>query len=237
MVGAIILGERNFVEYTGKSFPYEWDCCWRGWSLAQLNPTLLEQKDLLQHATDNVASFAFEGCISRTKAQSHPNDKHEWQEHMLTRPKWLPGLDQAKHEKERLKKLYRETMEVYSKIAPEGKQNDSRTMEASIAAVKYYAEHVHGAALVHSKEAIGQTELPLLQSAKDVRLVSDIPSRPHDGLSGFESVSSSRLPQASPQATPVLQIQQVTESDEQRQSARDSDNVSSFLPPVHFSNG
>jgi hypothetical protein len=164
MVGGIILGERNFAEYTGKRFAYEWDCCWLGWSLAQLNPTLLEQKGLLQRATDNVASFVFEGCMSRTKLKTHRNEKHkardsalplhEWHDHMLPRPKWLPGLDQAKHEKDRLKKLYQETRDVYHKIAPENKECDAATTEAaSRAAVAYYSEHVYGAALTHTKEA------------------------------------------------------------------------------------
>src|SRR5579862_1953616 len=119
MVGAIILGERNFRDYTGKRFAYEWDCCWLGWSLAQLNPTLLEQKGLLQRATDNVASFVFEGCMSRTKLKSHRTEKHrardselplhQWEGYMVPRPDWLPGLDQDKGQKERLKNLYEAT--------------------------------------------------------------------------------------------------------------------------------
>src|SRR6202035_1368340 len=155
MVGGIILGERNFKEYTGKRFAYEWDCCWLGWSLAQLNPTLLEQKGLLQRATDNVASFVFEGCMSRTKLKSHRNEKHkardsqlplhDWESHMLPRPEWLPGLDQDKREKERLKKLYKQTNEEYEKHLPKTNHKDPKVLEmASRAAIKFYSQHVNG---------------------------------------------------------------------------------------------
>jgi hypothetical protein len=159
MVGGIILGERNFKDYTGKRFAYEWDCCWLGWSLAQLNPTLLEQKGLLQRATDNVASFVFEGCMSRTKLKTHRNEKHkardsalplhEWHTHMLPRPEWLPGLDQDKREKERLKMLYKQTCDEYEKrLAPKGIYKDPKVLEeASRAAVAFYHQNVTGAAL------------------------------------------------------------------------------------------
>lgn len=155
MVGAIILGERNFRDYTGKRFAYEWDCCWLGWSLAQLNPTLLEQKGLLQRATDNVASFVFEGCMSRTKLKSHRTEKnksrdsqlplHDWETYMIPRPEWLPGLDQDKREKERLKKLFKMTEEEYERnIIPKGTK-DTKVLEvASRKAIQFYAEHVNG---------------------------------------------------------------------------------------------
>ena len=155
MVGGIILGERNFKEYSGKRFAYEWDCCWLGWSLAQLNPTLLEQKGLLQRATDNVASFVFEGCMSRTKLKTHRNEKHKtrdsqlplhpWERHMLPRPSWLPGLDQDRKEKERLKQLFERTKEVYDRHIPKGGSKDPKVLEAaSRAAVAFYSEHVTG---------------------------------------------------------------------------------------------
>ena len=159
MVGAIILGKRNFKDYTGKRFAYEWDCCWLGWSLAQLNTTLLEQKGLLQRATDNVASFVFEGCMSRTKLKTHRNEKHkardsalplhEWHVHMQPRPEWLPGLDQDKKEKERLKKLYNLTVLEYEKhLGSKGVPKDPKVLEeASLAAVAFYHKNVTGASL------------------------------------------------------------------------------------------
>jgi hypothetical protein len=155
MVGGIILGELDFKKYTGKRFPYEWDCCWLGWSLAQLNPTLLEQKGLLQRATDNVASFVFEGCMSRTKLKSHRNEKnksrdsalplHDWEKHMLPRPEWLPGLDQDKKQKERLKKLFDQTKAEYHRHNPKGDQTiaDKATQEA----INFYAQRVNGEAM------------------------------------------------------------------------------------------
>ena len=154
MVGAIILGERNFRDYTGKRFAYEWDCCWLGWSLAQLNPTLLEQKGLLQRATDNVASFVFEGCMSRTKLKSHRTEKnktrdsqlplHDWETYMIPRPEWLPGLDQDKREKERLKRLFKETEEEYERWAARGSKDPKVLEEASRRAIQFYAERVNG---------------------------------------------------------------------------------------------
>ena len=159
MVGAIILGERNFKDYTGKRFAYEWDCCWLSWSLAQLNPTLLEQKGLLQRATDNVANFVFEGCLSCTKLKAHGNEKykphassalplHPWHRHMLPRPEWLPGLNQDKREKERLKKLYLRTVEEYDKQTPKGVYRDPKMLEeASRAAVAFYYKNVTSATL------------------------------------------------------------------------------------------
>jgi len=192
MVGGIILGERNFIEYTGKRFAYEWDCCWLGWSLAQLNPNLLEQKGLLQRATDNVASFVFEGCMSRTKLKTHRNARqkardsalplHQWQHHMLPRPKWLPGLDQGKHEKDRLKRLYQESRDVYYKIAPEGKESDAATMEAaSRAAVQYYSKHVYGEALTYVKEADVQLHeaAPKREGPSSAMNYINIPADPH----------------------------------------------------------
>ena len=170
MVGGIILGERNFKEYTGKRFAYEWDCCWLGWSLAQLNPTLLEQKGLLQRATDNVASFVFEGCMSRTKLKTHRNEKHkardsalplhEWHAHMLPRPEWLPGLDQDKREKERLKKLYKQTVDEYERHLPKGMPKDQKALDdASRAAVDFYSRNVNGETLTHSAERVRLQEV------------------------------------------------------------------------------
>ena len=175
MVGGIILGTRNFRDYTGKRFAYEWDCCWLGWSLAQLNPTLLEQKGLLQRATDNVASFVFEGCMSRTKLKTHRNEKHkardaqlplhDWQAHMLPRPEWLPGLDQDKREKERLKNLFKQTEEVYERHLRNGGQRDPRVLEeASHAAIRFYSEHVNGENLTHSGERARTQETARRQS-------------------------------------------------------------------------
>ena len=99
MIGAIIIGERDFETYTGRRFASEWASCWLGWALAQLNPTLLEQKGLL-HATENVASFLFEGCISRATSENigmrrkHLMDNRhstKWQKYMLPLPHWLLG--------------------------------------------------------------------------------------------------------------------------------------------------
>jgi hypothetical protein len=195
MVGGIILGERNFKDYTGKRFAYEWDCCWLGWSLAQLNPTLLEQKGLLQRATDNVASFVFEGCMSRTKLKTHRNEKHkardsalplhEWHSHMLPRPGWLPGLDQDKREKERLKKLYKETVEEYDRHIPKGGQKDQKFLdEASHAAVKFYSRHVNGEALTHAsservkaQDAAKRQENPM--AGTNAMNYINIPADPH----------------------------------------------------------
>jgi hypothetical protein len=170
MVGGIILGERNFKEYTGKRFAYEWDCCWLGWSLAQLNPTLLEQKGLLQRATDNVASFVFEGCMSRTKLKTHRSEKHkardsqlplhDWEAHMLPRPPWLPGLDQDKREKERLKKLIDLTKEHYERHIPKGGSKDPKVLdEASRAAVTFYSQNVTGESLTPPAERVRSNEV------------------------------------------------------------------------------
>ena len=195
MVGGIILGERNFKDYTGKRFAYEWDCCWLGWSLAQLNPTLLEQKGLLQRATDNVASFVFEGCMSRTKLKTHRNEKHkardsalplhEWHNHMLPRPGWLPGLDQDKREKERLKKLYKQTVEEYDHHIPKGGQKDPKILEeASRAAVEFYSRHVNGETLTHAsservkaQDAAKRQENPM--SGMNAMNYINIPADPH----------------------------------------------------------
>lgn len=190
MVGGIILGERNFKEYTGKRFAYEWDCCWLGWSLAQLNPTLLEQKGLLQRATDNVASFVFEGCMSRTKLKTHRNEKnkardsalplHEWHDHMLPCPEWLPGLNQDKREKERLKKLYKETVDEYEHHFRKGVKADSKAVEeASRAAVAFYYRNVTGASMTLPS---GRDQAP--ESAPRPEVLSamnyiNIPADPH----------------------------------------------------------
>jgi hypothetical protein len=191
MVGAIILGKRNFKDYTGKRFAYEWDCCWLGWSLAQLNPTLLEQKGLLQRATDNVASFVFQGCMSRTKLKTHRNEKHksrdaalplhEWHVHMLPRPAWLPGLDQDKREKERLKKLYKQTLEEYDRHIPKGVHKDPKILEdASIAAVEYYSRHVNGETLTHSAERVKAQELAKKpENLANAMNYINIPADPH----------------------------------------------------------
>jgi hypothetical protein len=148
------LGESNFRKYRGKRFAYEWDCCWLGWSLAQLNPTLLEQKGLLQRATDNVASFVFQGCMSRTKLKTHRNENksrdsqaplHEWEQFMMPRPEWLPGLDPDKREKERLKRYIEEANAEYDRHIPPGQEDDPKSMDiASHAAIQYYFERVNG---------------------------------------------------------------------------------------------
>lgn len=167
MVGGIILGELDFKKYTGKRFAYEWDCCWLGWSLAQLNPTLLEQKGLLQRATDNVASFVFQGCMSRTKLKSYRTEKnksrdnqlplHDWEKHMLPRPNWLPGLDQDKSEKTRLKKLFELTEAEYQKYIAKGNQKDAATMKkASEEAIKFY----------HLRVNRGETVTPTMDKVK-----------------------------------------------------------------------
>jgi len=190
MVGGIILGERNWKEYTGKRFAYEWDCCWLGWSLAQLNPTLLEQKGLLQRATDNVASFVFEGCMSRTKSKSHRNEKHksrdaklplhDWERHMMARPEWFPGLDQDKKEKERLKKLYKLADEEYNKRV-RGTAKDAKTLElASRDAVSYYANHVTPNMFAPATNQ-GQKSKEVERKAENAAAMSyiNIPADPH----------------------------------------------------------
>src|SRR5271163_1007182 len=144
-MAAIILGEDLFV-YKGKRFAYEWDCCWLGWSLAQLNPTLLEQKGLLQRAIDNVISFVFEGCMSRTQQKSQRNQRNErgdYESYMRPRPSWLPGLDTDKRQKARLQEWQKKAEGEYTRRV--GGSNDPRVKkEASKAAVHFYAQQVNG---------------------------------------------------------------------------------------------
>jgi len=191
MIGGIILGERNFKDYSGKRFAYEWDCCWLGWSLAQLNPTLLEQKGLLQRATDNVASFVFEGCMSRTKLKTHRNEKtrardsklplHEWHSHMVPRPYWLPGLDQDKKEKERLKKLIEQTRAEFDKhISKRGYKDQKILDEASCAAVDFYAKNVTGESVFQDGER-SKTQEFNRRPAENMSAMNyiNIPADPH----------------------------------------------------------
>jgi hypothetical protein len=170
MIGGIILGQNNFRKYEGKRFAYEWDCCWLGWSLAQLNPTLLEQKGLLQRATDNVASFVFEGCMSRTKLKTHRSEKqkardsqlplHQWEKHMLPRPSWLPGLDQDRKEKERLKNLWEKAKQVYDRSVSEGGSQDPQVLKnATDAAVAFYYKHVTGESFQAPMERVRSPEV------------------------------------------------------------------------------
>lgn len=156
MVGKIILGELPFKAYTGKRFAYEWDCCWLGWSLLQLNPTLLEQKGLLQRATENVASFLFEGCMSRNKLKSRRaeisksgNSKlalHLWEQHMIPCPDWLPALKSDQCIKDRLKNLYKETIdEYYSHVAKQHCENmEAVVKNASRHAIEFYSQRTIG---------------------------------------------------------------------------------------------
>ena len=177
-------------KYTGKRFAYEWDCCWLGWSLAQLNPTLLEQKGLLQRATDNVASFVFEGCMSRTKLKSHRNEKHkardarlplhEWERFMVPRPDWLPGLDQDKQQKERLKKLYDTTKELYERNIPRGLGKDPKTLEAATRlAIGFYAQHVNGESFTSTGEKKVSSEMEKKIDLPSVMNYINIPADPH----------------------------------------------------------
>jgi hypothetical protein len=189
MIGSIILGERNFKEYKGDRFAYEWDCCLLGWSLAQLNPTLLEQKGLLQRAIHIVTSFVFKGCASRAILRTHNHEMHkakdpalplhEWHAHMLPRPHWLPGLAQDKHEKDRLKKLYEETLAEYERhIDPKGGNKDPKTLYvASRAAVEYYSKHVNCETLNHATDNAKSQEAPN-RSVSAMNYVN-IPVDPH----------------------------------------------------------
>ena len=96
--------------------------------------------------------------MSRTKLKTHRNEKHkardsglplhQWHDDMLPCPEWLPGLNQDKREKERLKKLYKETVEEYEKHFLKGVRADPKTIEdASRAAVAFYYRNVTGAAM------------------------------------------------------------------------------------------
>ena len=137
-MAAIILGEENFT-YQGRRFPYEWDCCWLGWSLGQLNPTLLEGKGVLQRAVDNVMSFVFDGCTSRTKRRLPVNVPEVHQ----PPPSWLPGLVNDKIQKNNLFQLQKEAEAEYTRRVTG--TNDPKIMkEASRAAVQFYALCVHG---------------------------------------------------------------------------------------------
>jgi HSP90 family molecular chaperone len=78
---------------------------------------------------------------------------------MLPRPKWLPGLDQDKREKERLKKLYKLTVEEYDRHIPKGMAKDQKASEeASRAAVEFYSRNVNGETMTHSAEKVKMQE-------------------------------------------------------------------------------
>ena len=154
-VGAIIIGERNFGDYNGRRFSYEWACCWLGWSLAQLNPMLREQKGLLQRATEHVTSFLFEGCISRTNQSTYQDattseqpQLDEWKEYMLPFPDWLPGLSQNQDLKNELQILYEESQEVYERhLYCCNRRSPKALEEASYEAVEFYFEQANLARL------------------------------------------------------------------------------------------
>ena len=136
MVGAIIIGECGFKEYTHTRFSYEWACCWLGWSLVQLNPALLKQRGLLQRATDHVANFVFKGCSSRINLkQPQP---HKRQKCMLPLPVWLRGLSGNQDLKDGLKELYAESVKVYDRHLDGRDPTDAEVLEASREAVKFY---------------------------------------------------------------------------------------------------
>lgn len=91
--------------------------------------------------------------MSRTKLKSHRTEKnktrdsqlplHDWETYMIPRPEWLPGLDQDKREKERLKVLFKQTEEEYEKCV-KGSKDPKVTEVASSKAIRFYAERVNG---------------------------------------------------------------------------------------------
>jgi hypothetical protein len=129
--------------------------------------------------------------MSRTKLKTHRNEKHktrdsalplhEWHTHMLPRPEWLPGLDQDKKEKERLKKLYRQTVEEYEKhMAPKGVYKDPKILdEASRAAVAFYHRNVTGAALTLPTNRGNAQESGTQPEVLSLMNYINIPADPH----------------------------------------------------------
>lgn len=189
-MAAIILGEDLFV-YKGKRFAYEWDCCWLGWSLAQLNPTLLEQKGLLQRAIDNVISLVFIGCMSRTQQKTRRNNRQQrsisrdpdsqmalpnYEAYMRPRPSWLPGLDTDKRQKARLQEWQKKAESEYARRV--GGSNDPKVKkEASKAAVQFYAQQVNGemvASATADKKTVGDPEMKKVETAAAMNYINII---------------------------------------------------------------
>ena len=136
--------------------------------------------------------------MSRTKLKSHRNERHrardaelplhQWEQYMVPRPEWLPGLDQDKVQKERLKSLFQATKKVYDDNLPVPADQASPKMKklASDEAVKFYMKHVTGATMSPSRE-ISQSERMTPQGEASRTPVStsgamnyiNIPADPH----------------------------------------------------------
>jgi len=147
-MGEIILGKCDFMKYTGRRYSYEWDCCWLGWTLAQLNPLLLSQRGLLLRATQLVTHM-FQGCLSRIKrknARPGYNNPVVWliesrglNNFMMTRPRWLPGLASDPQTKAALHKVHEGLKHKYHQFRSDGYSAKS----ASQKVVLCYKEYVH----------------------------------------------------------------------------------------------
>jgi hypothetical protein len=131
--------------------------------------------------------------MSRTKLKSHRSEKHrardselplhQWEGYMVPRPDWLPGLDQDKGQKERLKNLYEATKREYKDNLPRGAEDDPNWMEvASKAAVRFYMKNVTGETLSASMES--ERRSPHSDAGRQVATATamnyiNIPAEPH----------------------------------------------------------
>jgi hypothetical protein len=129
-MGENILGIRNFMDYgVGKDIPTN-GTAWLGWSLAQLNPFLVNQRGLLQRATQLVTNFILEGCLSRVRRKTArhremgrvclSSQSQRSRSYMIPPPVWLPGLDSDPKIMKAMQAIHQDLKVKYHQLCSDG---------------------------------------------------------------------------------------------------------------------